>query len=473
MDIRVAERINIDPLLRLVAVEFERRGYEFYFIGGYVRDNFLGIPNKDVDATTNAQPETIKRILREELGNEINAMYTVGEKYGTIGLHLADIDLEITTYRTEQYEDGNRKPEVAFGSTLGEDLSRRDFTINAIACDKDANIIDPYNGLEDIKAGIVRFVGLPRDRIKEDPLRLLRAIRFASRYSFQLSLYTHTSVFVYADSIEEVSKERIRDELCKMLLHDKPSAAIRMLKEYRLLKIILGEVDRLDSVEQINPYHYENAFEHTMRVLDYSAPMLEQRLAALLHDTGKYYTIEYHNNPERTTFHGHEKDSAKFTHRVLHRLRFPHVLVNRATHLVACHMRPLQLYNELDAGRIPSRKSVRRFIKACQLDEIVQVEDVLILNKADMQGHATPNMENYYALSNIVAVVRKEGSSQPEEAKSPLDGNELMEIMDNHRPGPWIGRTKEHLTNLVVDGDIQVDDKAAAEAAARKFWAAR
>jgi len=466
---RTSTNFKMTPRLYSLAGAFESRGYEFYFVGGFVRDTLMISSSKDVDATTNAPPSEIKAILRQHFGDSLDAMYTVGEKYGTIGLKIGVLDVEITTYRTEQYEDGSRKPEVAFGSSLYEDLSRRDFTINAIACDKDANIIDPYGGLDDIQEGVVRFVGKPYERILEDPLRLLRAVRFAARYDFALPQLF--AIRVDSSALLEVSKERIRDELCKMLVDEKPSRAIRMLKEAWLLRYVTREVDRLDTVEQISPYHYENAFDHTMRVLDESYPELDQRLAALLHDTGKFDTIEYHNDPdERTTFYGHEEASARFAHRMLHRLRFPHVIVNKVTHMVACHMRPLQLYNELDAGKTPSNRAIRRFIKACQADNCT-VEDVLELNYADMKGHAEPNMDNFYQLERLVKTVRTDDNFQPEEADSPLDGNELMELFNGKAgPGPWIGATKAHLTNLVVDGIIEVDDKEGAKREALDYW---
>ena len=471
---QISTNFKIVPKLRYLAMVFEDAGYEFYFVGGFVRDTLMQSTSKDIDVTTNAQPETIKQLLREGLREDLTALYTVGEKYGTIGVKLGSLNIEITTYRTEQYEDGSRHPEVQFGSSLEEDLSRRDFTINAIACDKDANIVDPFGGINDIKEGLVKFVGTPKERIKEDPLRLIRAIRFASRFGFRLGILTKSTIQVYAMDIEEVSKERIRDEVSKMLVQEEPSRAIRMLKENRLLQYIMKEVDRLDTVEQISPYHYEDAFEHTMRVLDESLGLIEIRLAALLHDTGKWATVEYINHEEHgemTTFHGHEQFSAKYAHRVLHRLRFPHVTVNRVTHLVACHMRPLQLYNEIDAGHEPSRKAIRRFIKACHLNEIVQVEDVLELNRADMAGHARPNMDNWRKLSELVSEARKEDTFQPEEAKSPLDGNEIMEIFgEKQGPGPWIGATKGHLTNLVIDGIIEVDDKEGAKREALRYW---
>jgi tRNA nucleotidyltransferase/poly(A) polymerase len=470
----VSTNFKVVPKLRYLAMLFEDAGYEFYFVGGFVRDTLMQSTCWDVDATTNAQPETIKQLLREGLREDLTALYTVGEKYGTIGVKIGSVDVEITTYRTEQYLDGTRHPEVQFGSSLEEDLSRRDFTINAIACDKDANIVDPFGGVEDIQNGVIRFVGKPIERILEDPLRLLRAVRFASRYDFAMHPSTKDSVWGFADKIEEVSKERIRDELTKMLVHEQPSRAIRMLRSLRLLGYIMKEVDRLDTVEQISPYHYEDAFEHTMRVLDESLGLIEIRLAALLHDTGKWATVEYINHEEHgemTTFHGHEQFSAKYAHRVLHRLRFPHVTVNRVTHLVACHMRPLQLYNELDAGHEPSRKAIRRFIKACHLNEIVQVEDVMELNRADMAGHAHPNMDNWRKLSGLVSDARKEDRFQPEEAESPLNGNELMELFDEKPgPGPWIGATKAHLTDLVICGIIEVDDKEGAKREALRFW---
>ena len=471
---RISTNFKLTPGLWNLADTFEKEGYEFYFVGGFVRDTIMQSSCWDVDATTNAQPEAIKTILRSHLGEHIDALYTVGEKYGTIGVRLSSVDVEITTYRTDEYTEGSRHPEVKFGHSLYEDLARRDFTINAIACDKDANIVDPFGGINDIRDEVVRFVGNPPDRIGEDPLRMLRLVRFASKFGFGIENRERFCTQIDSHLLETVSKERIRDELCKMLLQEKPSDAVRLLKDLWLLRFITKEVVRLEATEQISPHHYENAFDHTMRVLDESTPLLEQRLTALLHDTGKFHTVDYINHEEKgeiTTFYGHEEESAKITHRVLSRLRFPSETVNRVTHLVACHMRPLSLYNELDKGKLPSKRAVRRFIHKCYLDSECNVYDVMIFNAADMRGHANPVMQNWIVLQDLISREREDTTNLPEKAMSPLDGNELMELFpDAPGPGPWIGATKAHLTEKVLDGIIDVEDKDGAKREALDYW---
>lgn len=433
----------------------QRTGYPLYLVGGCVRDALLGRYLVDIDATTAAKPAQIKDVLRTLAVDEL---YTVGEKYGTIGCEYKGNTIEITTYRAEAYTDGTRKPEVVFGNSLTADLARRDFTINAMAYDPLWDtIIDPFDGRHDLRIGLIHAVWDAQDRFREDPLRMLRAVRLAVQLDFSITNTTKHAIIENSSHILRISNERIRDELIKILMSDRPEQGILRMKHTGLLYTVLPEIQSMCGVQQRNPHHRNDVFMHTMEVLANSSHDLTQRLSALFHDAGKPLTQE--TIPDglgglRDTFHGHEVYSERIARNVLRRLRFPTEVVDKVGTLCGLHMITLPIF----VNWPPTRKAVRRFIRKCA-DNGISYTDVLELNHADICGHLNP--DDSWTRQHIElwvmcdSIEKDEGVSK---VQSPLNGDELMEEYELEA-GPWIGELKMYLEGLVVDGDLQQHDK--------------
>jgi poly(A) polymerase len=440
---------------------FAQEGYELYLVGGSVRDVIMGREPSDLDFATNALPETIKDILRSKLDvvslaqPKVEALWGIGEQFGTIGAIIEGTQVEITTYRAEQYRQNDRKPHVVFGRTIEEDLARRDFTINAIAMNTQAperyNLVDPYYGQKDITSQTVKFVGHPKARIMEDPLRMLRAVRFTATLNFHMTAETKFWIDSQSYMIRNISNERVQEELNKMLMSKSPSYSIRTLHNVGMLWVILPEIAKLMNVPQDSRWHFGNVFEHTMEVLDNSSHLLEQRLAALFHDCGKAETIDY--SDDKISFHKHEKVGGAIASSAMRRLKYSNTTRGRVVHMVKMHMRPLSLVN---SGM--SKKAVRKFIRDCYDNKYgVGVADILMLNRADILGHKHPQLDEFYALQEAIAEEQEVAPIQ--DLDSPLDGNEIMALYPHLEPGPWIGEAKRTLTDAVVAGTIPPGDK--------------
>ncbi|PAB61025.1 CCA tRNA nucleotidyltransferase [Anaeromicrobium sediminis] len=339
-------------------------GYEAYLVGGCVRDSILGVTPKDYDIATNAVPSIIKKLFKKTI--------PTGEKYGTITVMLDEELFEVTTYRLEsEYIDERRPNVVKFAKTLREDLERRDFTINSMAMDIEENIIDHFNGQQDLMHGIISCVGSAYDRLAEDKLRILRAFRFASRYDFEI----HRDIF-YAieedNDISNLSKERIREEFNKIILSKKPSTWISRLFETGLLKQIIPELCVCYNFHQHNPHHSKNVFDHILTVVDSIQPKLELRLAALFHDIGKPQTFSIDNGIGH--FFGHSKESARICEEVMTELKYSNKEIGHVRELVYWHM------NKCDTNK---PRSIKKFIRGIGEDRL---EDLYKLKIADLQG---------------------------------------------------------------------------------------
>ena len=295
----------------------------------------MGRPTRDLDFTTDARPEKTKVLLRRA---GASGVFTVGEEFGTIGAVFGQLRVEITTFRSEAYQPGSRKPAVEFGDSLEADLSRRDFTVNAIAQDAlTGRIIDPYGGVRDIVRRVIRGVGNPDDRFREDPLRVLRAVRFAAQLQFDLDAETASAMRRHAAQLASVSAERIGAELRLIMLSERPDRAIVALLELGLLSLVLPELIPLQSTVQDEHHQHKDVFAHTMRVVGSTAPLPELRWAALLHDVAKPDTKSVRGR--RVRFYGHEEVGARKARAILRRLRFDNAFVDRISHIVLLHMR--------------------------------------------------------------------------------------------------------------------------------------
>ncbi len=357
--------------------------YQAFLVGGCVRDLLLKRKPKDWDIATNAKPEEILNLFPSQSFYE--------NRFGTVGVKTDSTDetlkvIEVTTFRQEgKYSDLRRPDEVKFVSNLETDLQRRDFTINALALDINGNIIDLFNGLDDLKKKIIKTVGDPEERFREDALRLLRAIRIACELNFVIEIKTFQAIKKLADLIQYIAQERIRDEFNRILMSKNAVLGIELLRESGLLKEILPELLRAYGVGQ-NKHHKYDVYTHSLKSLEYAVKNnypLYLRLAVLFHDIGKPLTKQG-EGPD-CTFYNHEIVGAKIVKGILERLRYPNWIVKKVTHLVRHHM----FYLDIDKVTMAA---VRRLIVRVGEENI---DDLFKLRKADRIGSGVPKAEPY------------------------------------------------------------------------------
>ena len=395
-----------------IAKRFNAAGYELFEVGGHVRDSLLGVESYDIDLTTNARPEAIKSLI-----NDLGSVYDVGDKYGTVGLMMGKQQIEITTYRSEVYKTDSRKPTVTFGKSLVEDLARRDFTINAIARNPiTGGVIDPFSGIADIKAKIIKCVGNDDERFNEDPLRMMRAVRLACQLDFKIDVRVSNP-----ERLAIVSRERIRDELIKIILSLKPGFGIRRLCSMGLMDYIIPEFTALKDIEQ-GAYHFKDVFHHSLSVLDKGARLDQKeynlvfRLACLLHDIAKPETKS--EDELGVHFFNHHYMGSRKARRILRRLRFDNQVIDRTCHLIKYHMHPIMLQKELVAGEIRKRVIMRMIRKIGETNVYL----LLDLVRCDIRSSRNPRYKFINVLTNLVNECMKE---EPESLVSPLDGDEI------------------------------------------------
>ncbi len=448
-----------EEIIKRIALAFQAHGKELYLVGGTVRDELLGRESHDIDMATDARPDEMKAIVAET--NPLHIIH-IGEKFGTVQIHYAGepvVVIEITTYRGERYTPGSRHPEVQFGTSLVEDLRRRDFTINAIAKNPlNEQYIDPWYGRKDLEDRLIRAVDDPAQRFKDDPLRLLRAVRFATQLDFLIDTLTEMELAYYARAVRHISHERIRDELCKLFLADRVHYGIYLLETTTLLYYILPEVAALIGITQ-PPHHSMDVYRHTVTVMRMAPPRLELRLAALLHDIAKPQTRTIDERGV-THFYSHEDIGADMARTILRRLRFGNETVEHVVKVVKLHMRVNAYTPQWSSG------AVRRLY----LDAGDVFEDLLDLAIADGISDRNEPAEAVQAriahLRERVGQVAMEAQHQP--LASPLNGEELMQAF-GRGPGAWLKGVKQHLEGLVIEGVLLPGDKQGAIEAARVY----
>ena len=410
---------------------FAAAGEEIFLVGGSVRDAFLERPQDyDYDFTTSARPPRIAELLRPWA----DVVYEVGAQFGTVGAQRDGHTVEITTYRSEVYRDDSRKPHVTFSDDVRTDLSRRDFTVNAIALSlPDLTPIDPHGGLADLAAHILRTPLEPEISFGDDPLRMLRLFRFQSSLGFEPDAAAVGAVSEMASRLGIVSAERIRDELSKLLVTPAPGSALGMIVSTGLADHFLPELPGL-AMEQDPQHHHKDVLAHTLAVVDKTSPELTLRLAALLHDVGKPETREF--GPGGVTFHHHEVVGARMARRRLRELRFPKEIVDDVSQLVFLHLRP----HTLKLGCTDS--AVRRYVRDAghllePLNELVRC-DVTTANKRREQAIQDGIDELEQRIEELSA--REELAR----LRAPIDGNEVMAYLDIE-PGPLVGEIMDVL----------------------------
>src|SRR5215469_4185212 len=441
-----------------LAEAFLAQHKQLYIVGGTVRDLLLHREDSnDEDLATDAVPDEIKRIVAP---THPNAVVLVGERFGTVRLHYAGDIIEITTFRSEVYNPESRKPEVCFGTELEEDLLRRDFTINAMALHPlTGQIYDPFGGRQDLEAHILRAVGNePDKRFDEDPLRLLRAVRFAAQLDFTIFPETRRSIIRQAPKLQKISRERIRDEMNKLLLSAHPAKGLDLLVELGLMEWIIPEALALRGVSQQpqRAIQTKDVYMHVLRVVERSSPRLICRWSALLHDIAKPRTRTVDDG--KVHFFGHEDIGGYMARDILKRLHFDRDFIESVSKIVRLHMRANAYTPEWTDG------AVRRLM----LDIGDDLANLLDLSRADITSYRVDKLSRAAArvaeLAERCQRLQEEAERVP--LKSPLDGKELMAMFDRG-PGPWLRPIKEHLLGLVIDGALAPDDKEGAAKIAR------
>jgi len=465
-------------LARTLSERFSAEGFELFLVGGALRDRLLGLRVSELDFATNARPNETLRLMQQIDGASV---YRIGERYGTIGVIAGASRAEITTYRSgETYPKGSRKPAVEFGHSLEEDLSRRDFTVNAMAiessklkvqgskeCDAASStfdlrpsafnlqpstcppeLIDPFNGLADLNAHIIRSVGDPEERFREDPLRLLRGIRFAAALGYELEPTTWTAMRRLAGLLGGISRERIAEELSRMLVGRDPRRAFTLLRDSGLLGSAVPEVLALDAMPDHGPRHPLSLWDHTMNVVAATSADLVTRWAALLHDIAKPQTRSI-DGDGRIHFLAHDELGARTASRILESLRMSSETTAAVRDLVETHMQVHQYSPEWSDGAV---RRLRRHLGP-------NFERALDLARADSAGHGHTSW-GITMVEALAAQARALEEALPV-VNSPLNGREIMEHYGGE-PGPWIGLIKDALTEKVLEGELDVADKQAA-----------
>lgn len=425
--------------VRSVAEGLRKEGFQAYLVGGCVRDLFIGRKPKDWDITTNATPEDIQRIFPD-------SYYT--NEFGTVGVKRSTSDetvkiIEVTPYRTEsEYTDKRRPDKVEFGQSLEEDLARRDFTINAIAYDESkGQIIDPYKGQEDIRAKVLRTVRDPEERFEEDGLRLMRAVRLVAELNFALDGETALGIQKKAGNLKHVSRERVRDELVRILQSDQPMMALVLSQQLGILEIISPELVQGIGIDQ-NQAHSYDVFGHLMRSMQHAADKgwsLDMRLSALFHDVSKPETRRWAKEKNDWTFHGHEVVGARVTEKILHDLRFSRETIDKVVKLVRWHM----FFSDPDQITL---SAVRRMIRNVGEENIW---DLLNLRICDRIGTGRPK-EQPFRFRKYKAMVEEALRDPISVGMLKIDGTMLMEQF-HVKAGPRIGWTLNALLEDVLE----------------------
>ncbi|MCU1421571.1 MAG: tRNA nucleotidyltransferase [Microbacteriaceae bacterium] len=465
---RLSDLADSPPISRL-AQAFEAAGFELALVGGSVRDAFLGRELHDLDFTTNARPDDILAIVAPLA----EAHWDIGRAFGTIGARIGGEQVEITTYRTDAYDGETRKPVVEFGDTLEGDLVRRDFTVNAMALRVPQKVlVDPSGGVEDLIAGRLSTPGPPEVSFGDDPLRMMRAARFASQLGFTLTLPTAAAMAELAPRISIISLERVNDELGKLLKTDAPRAGLQLLVDSGLAEIVLPELPAL-RLEIDEHFHHKDVYEHSLTVLDQAidleesrhpgeAPDLTLRLAALLHDIGKPATKRTEPGGV-VTFHHHDVMGAKLAKRRLRELRFDNETIAAVGKLIELHLR---FFGYTEGAWTDS--AVRRYVR----DAGDQLERLHILTRADVTTRNRRKADRLaFAYDDLEERIRVLGEEEELAAIRPdLDGEQIMAIL-GLKPGREVGEAYRFLLELRLEEGAL--GEAEAESRLRAWWAAR
>ncbi|MEU3947350.1 CCA tRNA nucleotidyltransferase [Streptomyces sp. NPDC029526] len=458
------EPLQVAPVADDLARRFQEAGFSLALVGGSVRDALLGRLGNDLDFTTDARPEDVLRIVRPWA----DAVWEVGIAFGTVGAQKDGYQIEVTTYRSEAYDRTSRKPEVSYGDSIEDDLVRRDFTVNAMALAlPERTFIDPHDGRGDLAQRLLRTPGTPEQSFSDDPLRMMRAARFAAQLDFDVAPEVIEAMKEMADRIGIVSAERVRDELNKLILSPHPRKGLTLLVDTGLAGHVLPELPAL-RLESDEHHRHKDVYEHTLIVLEQAmaleddGPDLTLRLAALLHDIGKPRTRRFEKDG-RVSFHHHEVVGAKMTKKRMTALKYSNELVKDVSRLVELHLR----FHGYGTGEWTD-SAVRRYVRDAGplLDR---------LHKLTRSDCTTRNRRKAAALSRAYdgleeRIAQLQEQEELDAIRPDLDGNQIMQILDL-KPGPAVGQAYKHLLELRLEhGPMEHE---AAVAALKEWWAAQ
>lgn len=431
--------MNMPNEVVYVLEKLKDAGFQGYIVGGCVRDRFMKRTPKDWDVTTSALPEEILNVFNNDKTME------TGKRFGTITVIKDSNPIEITTFRSEgDYIDGRHPNWVEFEEDIIKDLSRRDFTINAIAYNHYEGLVDPFGGREDIYNKVIKSVGNPRERFNEDGLRILRAIRFATELDFSIEDSTYKSILELKNNLSKVSIERIQDEFFKILLSDRPSKGIRLLVGTGMIDYIIPEIVNTVDFNQCNPHHDKDIFNHILCVVDNSPENIESRLVALLHDIGKPSTFTL-DDKGIGHFYNHNRVGEEMSVKILKRLKVPNKLISIVTTLVKEHM---IWHNEL------TDKGLKRLINRVGENNIFKLMDLM---KSDIS--CSLSRENPTVIEELKIV-----NDLEDRIKGILHRKEVLDIKDlaingkdliyaGFNQGPKIGEVLDYLLNKVMEDE--------------------
>ena len=453
------------PLASSLAAAFKEKGFRLALVGGPVRDAILGRLGNDLDFTTDAHPLETKKILKGWAEN----IWDTGIAFGTVAGKRGDTTVEVTTYRSEKYDEDSRNPDVEYGDSIEGDLSRRDFTINSMALElttETPEFIDPFNGIDDLAKKIIRTPSLAEQSFSDDPLRMMRAARFAAQLDFTLDEDVITAMRDMAGRISIISAERIRDEFIKLLLSPTPRIGITILVESGIAAIVLPEIPQLQ-LEVDEHHHHKDVYEHSITVLEQAIAQEERlggvnlvlRLAALLHDIGKPKTRNLIPGGG-VSFHHHEVVGARLAKKRLKELRFDNETIEAVETLVALHLR----FHGYGEGEWTD-SAVRRYVRDAG-DLLVHLH---VLTRADCTTRNAKKAERlsqiYDSLEARIAVLMEQ--EELSKIRPDLDGAQVMALLDI-APGAQVGKALDFLMELRMEHGPLGQERAEAEL--KQWW---
>ena len=467
-ELAIRSLVERAPLASSLAQAFKAQGFTLALVGGPVRDAILGRLGNDLDFTTNAHPLETKKILQSWADN----VWDTGIAFGTVAGKRGDTTVEVTTYRTEQYDPESRKPEVEYGDSIHGDLSRRDFTVNSMALEltgEKPEFIDPFNGLQDLAARILRTPVRAGDSFNDDPLRMMRAARFASQLNFEIAPDVLASMKDLAHRISIISAERVRDEFVKIIMSRNPRIGITLLVDTGLADIVLPEIPKL-RLEVDEHHHHKDVYEHSITVLEQAieledrlgGPNLVIRIAALLHDIGKPKTRAFIEGGG-VSFHHHEVVGARLAKKRLQALRFDNETIDAVELLTMLHLR----FHGYGEGEWTD-SAVRRYVR----DAGEFITHLHVLTRADCttrnKSKAARLSATYDSLEARINILMEQ--EELSKIRPDLDGAQVMQLL-NLKPSREVGQAMDFLMELRLEqGPI---GEEAATQALLKWWASR